>query len=400
LSDIARDDRADPLGFAVVRILEKWQGAASGSPSANSVIDRKRPESLSPVGPGTIPPRWRNKLSSFKFKDALLFDADFLKTWGDEPWNPNEADRKAAAELHVQLVSRITTQGLDYTAGVETAALTSLRAFFEAARAITSKHLGCRIVDTLGWYVINTHVRPFTAKWHPQSERGALAALDATDVFRAELIVLQRALSCFDDLLIEIRDDRAPPTRRPGSQSAREKGIVDEMVKPLRWGIVKLTREAKDPMVEKINDAERTAIKARRDHYKNTPETNQQTEQQPAQGQQPDGTSGAPKDREYAVGLALSGGGIRSATFSLGVLVALARRNLLHQFDYLSTVSGGGYLGAFLTTYLNSNDPLAPAPAVAAPAPAAAPAAPALVAPGAAAPAAATTSVPCTLRVA
>jgi choline dehydrogenase-like flavoprotein len=48
------------------------------------------------------------------------------------------------------------------------------------------------------------------------------------------------------------------------------------------------------------------------------------------------------------VGLALSGGGIRSATFSLGVLQSLARRDRLRQVDILSTVSGGGYIGAFL----------------------------------------------------
>ncbi len=48
-------------------------------------------------------------------------------------------------------------------------------------------------------------------------------------------------------------------------------------------------------------------------------------------------------------GLALSGGGIRSATFSLGVMQALAHRGLLKQFDYLSTVSGGGYIGSAIT---------------------------------------------------
>jgi len=48
------------------------------------------------------------------------------------------------------------------------------------------------------------------------------------------------------------------------------------------------------------------------------------------------------------VGLALSGGGIRSATFSLGVIQALARHGLLRRFDWLSTVSGGGYAGSFL----------------------------------------------------
>ena len=47
-------------------------------------------------------------------------------------------------------------------------------------------------------------------------------------------------------------------------------------------------------------------------------------------------------------GLALSGGGIRSATISLGVLQALARRGRLESFDYLSTVSGGGYTGSFM----------------------------------------------------
>lgn len=51
-------------------------------------------------------------------------------------------------------------------------------------------------------------------------------------------------------------------------------------------------------------------------------------------------------------GLAFSGGGIRSATFNLGVIQALAERKLLRQFDYLSTVSGGGYIGAWLTALI------------------------------------------------
>ncbi|MGH7211028.1 MAG: patatin-like phospholipase family protein, partial [Acetobacteraceae bacterium] len=46
--------------------------------------------------------------------------------------------------------------------------------------------------------------------------------------------------------------------------------------------------------------------------------------------------------------LCLSGGGIRSAAFCLGVLQALARANVLAKFDYLSTVSGGGYIGSWL----------------------------------------------------
>jgi sulfite exporter TauE/SafE len=49
----------------------------------------------------------------------------------------------------------------------------------------------------------------------------------------------------------------------------------------------------------------------------------------------------------------LSGGGIRSATFGLGVLQALARSGVLGKTDYLSTVSGGGYVGGWFTAWVH-----------------------------------------------
>lgn len=65
-------------------------------------------------------------------------------------------------------------------------------------------------------------------------------------------------------------------------------------------------------------------------------------------------------DARGSWGLALSGGGIRSATCSLGVLQALATskrpsadpaaaadNSLLREFDYVSSVSGGGYIASF-----------------------------------------------------
>jgi hypothetical protein len=52
------------------------------------------------------------------------------------------------------------------------------------------------------------------------------------------------------------------------------------------------------------------------------------------------------------VGLTFSGGGIRSATFNLGVLQGFAKFNLLPMFDYLSTVSGGGYIGGWLESWI------------------------------------------------
>ncbi|MEJ2179211.1 MAG: hypothetical protein P8Y28_01960 [Gammaproteobacteria bacterium] len=52
-------------------------------------------------------------------------------------------------------------------------------------------------------------------------------------------------------------------------------------------------------------------------------------------------------------GLSLSGGGIRSASFCLGVLQALSYNRWLTKIDYLSTVSGGGYIGSSITWLLS-----------------------------------------------
>lgn len=50
--------------------------------------------------------------------------------------------------------------------------------------------------------------------------------------------------------------------------------------------------------------------------------------------------------------LCLSGGGLRSSTFSVGLLQSLARHNLLKGFDYLSTVSGGSFAGSWLAAWV------------------------------------------------
>jgi hypothetical protein len=75
-----------------------------------------------------------------------------------------------------------------------------------------------------------------------------------------------------------------------------------------------------------------------------------------------DPRSGDDEDRRTAAALAahqasghsalcLSGGGVRSASFNLGVIQGLARAGVLGGFDYLSTVSGGGYIGGWLSAW-------------------------------------------------
>src|SRR5207253_3496065 len=74
-------------------------------------------------------------------------------------------------------------------------------------------------------------------------------------------------------------------------------------------------------------------------------------------------TALAPRERLKAIleaihraehaALCISGGGIRSATFGLGVIQGLARCGLLGKFHYLSTVSGGGYIGSWLSAWIH-----------------------------------------------
>ena len=52
------------------------------------------------------------------------------------------------------------------------------------------------------------------------------------------------------------------------------------------------------------------------------------------------------------IGLAFSGGGIRSASFSLGVAQYVIEKGLLKHIDFLSTVSGGGYIGSCLSALM------------------------------------------------
>ena len=64
----------------------------------------------------------------------------------------------------------------------------------------------------------------------------------------------------------------------------------------------------------------------------------------------------APRVSNRLLGLALSGGGVRSSTYALGALQRLARLGVLQHVDYLSTASGGTYLGAAWSS-LAADDP-------------------------------------------
>ena len=78
-------------------------------------------------------------------------------------------------------------------------------------RDAADRHFGANHYDRSIWHVINTHMRPFTARRHPLSTARVLEVLNATDEFRAELTRLQTVPVQFDALLLEVRGDRRPP---------------------------------------------------------------------------------------------------------------------------------------------------------------------------------------------
>jgi hypothetical protein len=281
---------------------------------------------------------WRNALSKWASDDSL-FDEQFFKTYGDRVWVVQEqSERTAAHSLHVELISRITTQPLGYNEGSEESALKSVFSLFAVARELTRSATGAQTFETIVWHVLNTFVRPFTAKWHVKAQAGELRALDSSDVFRAELEIVQKRLIALDSVLAKIADAEwysVEAFTRP-AQTA----IEQEMAETVAWkpmgepSSVAVTRPRSQAEVDKLDALrlkEMSYVKRRRQFYKT-------------------------QDKGWASGIALSGGGIRSATFAMGVLVSLSKRNLLPQIDYLSTVSGGGYTGSFLTQLLGSEE--------------------------------------------
>ncbi|MGB8288077.1 MAG: patatin-like phospholipase family protein [Rhizobium ruizarguesonis] len=250
--------------------------------------------------------------------NALVFGPSFFDAYGDRDWTADNPNMAAAHQFRTELISRVATARLSYGTGVEKRALESIVELFKIAREITAKNVGCGTFEILVWHTLNAVVRPFTAKWHPLSQSGVLDALDASDDFRAELYRIQSALRELERGLALLEGGTTSYNPGVGALGGTQKAEPGDVT----W------RPAGGN--DDFEGLERDAIERRRKTYKVSP-------------------------RNWAAGLALSGGGIRSATFSLGVLVALSRRNLLPEFDYMSTVSGGGYTGSFLTSLLGQS---------------------------------------------
>ena len=114
-------------------------------------------------------------------------------------------DRKAAWELYIELLTRVTTQPLPDQDGDEQTALESVYSIFSTTRDILKKYgTGTIQFSKIAIPVLNQIIRPFTAKWHKLSVAGCFSEPNRCQEFREELKLLQIDLVNYNQLLANI----------------------------------------------------------------------------------------------------------------------------------------------------------------------------------------------------
>ncbi len=144
--------------------------------------------------------KWQQWLENWDMT-TLKIKAPFL----DMEWKPKDADKAAAWELYVELLTRVTTQDLPPSDGDEERALSSIFNLFELTRGVLKHHgRDCIEFTKIAVILLNQVVRPFTAKWHPRMLAGDLQ----TDVdcleFRTDLRHLQGMLRVYTRMLADM----------------------------------------------------------------------------------------------------------------------------------------------------------------------------------------------------
>jgi predicted acylesterase/phospholipase RssA len=185
-------------------------------------------------------------------------------------------------------------------------------------------HPGCSEFARITTNMLNVDLRPVTAKWHRAYEAGVLNSRDGANDFRADLARVRRRLVEFAEALQRMAYGQV--VQDEVTRDVLEPDEIAECLLPLQFGI-----DRAENCWNAIATSEAQEIEGRR------------------------AAAGALASAGFdAVGLALSGGGIRSATFCLGVVQVLSERGLMKDIDYLSTVSGGGYTGSFISSLIGS----------------------------------------------
>lgn len=119
--------------------------------------------------------------------------------------SPKDSDKDAAWDMYIELLTRITTQPLSDTDGIEKTALDSVYSIFGITRLIIKEHgRECINFARIAIVILNQIIRPFTARWHKLSSDGAFSDSEQCQLFRVELKELQLKLTNYARMLAEI----------------------------------------------------------------------------------------------------------------------------------------------------------------------------------------------------
>ena len=144
--------------------------------------------------------KWSKWLENWDMT-SLKVSAPFLEM----EWQPAEADKNAAWELYIELLTRITTQPIPKKHGDEKTALDSIYSIFGITRSIIKNHgRDCVEFTKIAVIVLNQIVRPFTAEWHKLSLEGAFEKQEERERFRDELSSLQTTLGIYTRMLADM----------------------------------------------------------------------------------------------------------------------------------------------------------------------------------------------------
>ncbi len=137
---------------------------------------------------------WLNKWKL----DSLSINTGFLSA----SVSFNDADKKAAWEMYIELLTRVATQDLQPDHGDEKSALDSIFSLFKLTREVIKKHgTDCVEFTKIAIVILNQVIRPFTAKWHKLSLAKAFDDENKCREFREELRDLQVMLRRYTQML-------------------------------------------------------------------------------------------------------------------------------------------------------------------------------------------------------
>jgi len=127
-------------------------------------------------------------------------------------WQFNDEEKKAAWEMYIELITRISVQELKTDEGLLREALSSFYSLFGITRDILKKygprvavrkHDGSPCFAFLALTILNDYLRPFLTKWHP-----LLQDYEDSRENSVSRVEHEEKWSCKDELSKEINENR------------------------------------------------------------------------------------------------------------------------------------------------------------------------------------------------